>query len=85
MDISPRNLYKKLKNYVTNKAMPKVKRGLCFGEALTLCLIFLQDVHTQFNHPERDEDFVEKVWVFEPICRLASTKQTNILTQWKQT
>ena len=51
---------KKLKCYVRNKARPEgcIAEGYVAEEALTFCSMYLQDVQTKLNHPERKEDVV---------------------------
>ena len=68
---------KKLKHYVINMARPEgsIAEGYVAEEALTFCSMYLQDVQTRFNRPERNEDVViekTKMWVFESKCRPTS-------------
>ncbi|KAJ9567086.1 hypothetical protein OSB04_003052 [Centaurea solstitialis] len=75
---------KKLKCYVRNKARPvgSIAEGYVAEEALTFCSMYLQDVQTKFNRPERNEDIIvekTKMWVFESKCRPASATQVKHL------
>ncbi|KAJ9542126.1 hypothetical protein OSB04_028632 [Centaurea solstitialis] len=75
---------KKLKHYVRNKARPEgsIAEGYVAEEALTFCSMYLQDVQTRFNRPERNEDVIvekTKLWVFESKCRPTSGTQAKHL------
>lgn len=75
---------KKLKNYVRNKARPEgcMAEGYVAEEALTFCSMYLKDVQTRFNRPERNEDVVipkTKFWMFESKCRPTSATQFKTL------
>ena len=75
---------KKLKNYVRNKARPEgcIVEGYVAEEALSFCSMYLRDVQTQFNRPERNEDVViekTKFWMFKSKCRMTSAMQIKHL------
>ncbi|KAJ9539304.1 hypothetical protein OSB04_032037 [Centaurea solstitialis] len=75
---------KKLKHYVRNKVRPEgsIAEGYVAEEALTFCSMYIQDVQTRFNRPERNEDVIvekTKLWVFESKCRPTSGTQAKHL------
>ncbi|KAI3778420.1 hypothetical protein L2E82_07700 [Cichorium intybus] len=75
---------KKLKNYVRNKARPEgcMAEGYVAEEALTFCSMYLRDVQTRFNRPDRNEDAVvekSKFWGFESKCRPTSARRNKHL------
>ncbi|KAK9074167.1 hypothetical protein SSX86_006764 [Deinandra increscens subsp. villosa] len=77
-------LMKKYKNYVRNKARPEgcIAEGYVVEEALSFCSMYLQDVQTRFNRPDRNEDVVvekTKLWVFESKCRPISATKIKYL------
>ncbi|KAD5507409.1 hypothetical protein E3N88_15112 [Mikania micrantha] len=49
---------KKLKAYVRNKAKPEgsIAEGYNADEALTFCSLYLKDMQTKFNRPDRNAD-----------------------------
>ena len=60
---------KKFKNYVRNKARPEgcIAESYVAEEALSFCSMYLRDVQTRFNRPDRNEDLVveqRKLWMF---------------------
>ncbi|KAJ9547255.1 hypothetical protein OSB04_019798 [Centaurea solstitialis] len=60
-----------------NKARPEgsIAEGHVAEEALKFGSMYLQDVQTRFNRPERNEDVIiekTKLWVFESKCRPTS-------------
>ncbi|KAJ9566495.1 hypothetical protein OSB04_002461 [Centaurea solstitialis] len=64
---------KKLKNYVRNKARPEgsIAEGYVAEEALTFCSMYLRDVLTRFNCPDRNEDApfpTPEFHVFQLVC-----------------
>ena len=64
---------KKLKNYVRNKARPEgsIAEGYVAEEALNFCSMYLLDVSTGFNRPERNEDApfpTRELHVFQSVC-----------------
>jgi hypothetical protein len=76
---------KKLKNYVRNPTRPEgcIAEGYVAEEALTFCSMYLRDVQTKFNRPDRNEDVVvekRKLWVFESKCRPASATKSKYLS-----
>ncbi|XP_022019856.1 uncharacterized protein LOC110919916 [Helianthus annuus] len=76
---------KKLKNYVKNPARPEgcITEGYVFEEALTFCSMYLKDVQTKFNRPDRIDDVVvekRKLWVFESKCRYVGARKDKYLS-----
>ncbi|XP_035845327.1 uncharacterized protein LOC118491566 [Helianthus annuus] len=76
---------KKLKNYVKNPARPEGCIAECyvFEEALTFCSMYLKDVQTKFNRPDRNDDVVvekRKLWVFESKCRYVGVRKEKYLS-----
>ncbi|XP_022003765.1 uncharacterized protein LOC110901234 [Helianthus annuus] len=76
---------KKLKNYVKNPARPEgcIAEGYVFEEALTFCSMYLKDVQTKFNRPNRNDDVVvekRKLWVFESKCRPVGATKNKYLS-----
>ncbi|XP_022040029.1 uncharacterized protein LOC110942563 [Helianthus annuus] len=76
---------KKLKKYVRNPTRPEgcIAEGYVLEEALTFCSMYLQDVQTKFNRPDRNEDVVVekcKFWVFESKCRPTSATKSKYLS-----
>ncbi|KAJ0682431.1 hypothetical protein HanPI659440_Chr16g0647251 [Helianthus annuus] len=76
---------KKLKNYVKNPARPEGCIAECyvFEEALTFCSMYLKDVQTKFNRPDRNDDVVvekRKLWVFESKCRYVGARKEKYLS-----
>ncbi|KAJ0920707.1 putative Transposase-associated domain-containing protein [Helianthus annuus] len=53
------------------------------SSALSFCSMYLRDVQTKFNRPDRNEDVVvekRKMWVFESKCRPASATKIKFLS-----
>ncbi|GKC03029.1 hypothetical protein Tco_0994639, partial [Tanacetum coccineum] len=69
---------KKLKNYVRNKAKAKgsIAEGYVADEALTFCSMYLEDIETRFNRPDKNGDTSisdvlvtsHELSVFESVC-----------------
>ena len=47
------------KQYVRNKACPKgsIAEAYIVNESLTFCSMYLRDIETRFNHPERNDEW----------------------------
>ncbi|XP_076909137.1 uncharacterized protein LOC143566278 [Bidens hawaiensis] len=74
---------KKLKHYVRNKARPEgsIAEGYVAEEALSFCSMYLRDVQTRFNRPDRNEDAVVELscgCLNLNVARLAQ-RRSNIL------
>ena len=78
----------KLKKYVRNKARPEgsIAEGYTISEALTYCSMYIRDIETQFNRPERNADNIEarpssSISVFHQRARLFGKPKAIMLTQ----
>ena len=65
-----------LKKYVKNKSRPEgsIAEGYIINEALTYCSMYLHEIETRFNRPERNPDYVQdrsssSVSVFRQLAR----------------
>ncbi|GKD09949.1 hypothetical protein Tco_1189634, partial [Tanacetum coccineum] len=77
---------KKLKNYVKNKAKAEgsIAEGYVADEALTFCSMYLKDIETRFNCPDRNGDTPisdvpvtsHELSVFESVCSLIGKRTT---------
>ncbi|GJY11044.1 hypothetical protein Tco_0379229 [Tanacetum coccineum] len=67
---------KKLKNYVRNKAKAEgpIAEGYVADEALTFCSMYLEDIETRFNRPDRNRD--------TPIFDVPFTKIASYMTDF---
>ncbi|GJY85907.1 uncharacterized protein Tco_0499933 [Tanacetum coccineum] len=82
---------KKLKNYVRNKAKAEgsIAKGYVAYEALTFCSMYLEDMDTRFNRPDRNEDTPifdvpvtsHELSVFESVCSLIDTEPLSKMTE----
>lgn len=77
---------KKLKNFVRNKAKPEgsIAEGYVAEEALSFCSMYLQDVKTAFNRPDRNEDTgipKRQLSVFQSQCRPTSKNIVVLLDE----
>ncbi|XP_024023057.1 uncharacterized protein LOC112092090 [Morus notabilis] len=78
----------KLKKYVRNKARPEgsIAEGYTISEVLTYCSMYMRDIETQFNRPERNADNIESrpsssISVFHQRARLFGKPKAIMLTQ----
>lgn len=77
-----------MKKYVRNKARPEgsIAEGYTINEALTYCSMYLRDIETHFNRPERNPDYVEtrpssSISVFQQLARPFGKSTSIMLTQ----
>ncbi|GKD34332.1 uncharacterized protein Tco_1249841, partial [Tanacetum coccineum] len=78
---------KKLKNYVRNKAKAEgsIAEGYVADEALTFCSMYLEDIETRFNRPDRNGDTPisdipvtsHEISVLESITRLVAADKSR--------
>lgn len=71
-----------------NKSRPEgsIAEGYIINEALTYCSMYLHEIETRFNRPERNPDYVQErssssVSVFRQLARPFGRKKSIFLTK----
>ena len=77
-----------MKKYVRNKARLEgsIAEGYTINEALTYCSMYLRDIETRFNRPERNTDYVKarpssSISVFQQLARPFGKPKSIMMTQ----